>query len=173
VDTLLLTTLHPASPKLMLNVETDDYAVLERRDCGCPIGALGFSLHVHALRSFEKLSSEGMSFIGSDLIRLVEDTLPARFGGNATDYQFIEEESSAGLPKVCLVISPRVGTVDDARVIGSVLEALGQNSGAARMMAQLWRDGRTLCVVRAEPYVTAAAKILPLHINRERPSFKA
>ncbi|MGH7179869.1 MAG: hypothetical protein ACREJC_21010, partial [Tepidisphaeraceae bacterium] len=73
---LHLTTLHPATPKLMLNVETDDYAVLVRRDCGCPLGELGLSLHAHSLRSFEKLSSEGMSFIGSDLISLVEEILP-------------------------------------------------------------------------------------------------
>jgi len=35
------------------------------------------------------------------------------------------------------------------------------------MMADLWREGRTLRVVRGEPFVTGAAKILPLHILKK------
>jgi len=81
VDALLLTTLLPVAPKLMLNVETDDYAVLERRDCGCLVGAAGFGWHLRGIRSYEKLTSEGMSFLGDDLVTLVEHVLPGRFSG--------------------------------------------------------------------------------------------
>ncbi len=41
VGALHFTTLLPSSPKLMINVETDDYAVVEDRACGCLIGELG------------------------------------------------------------------------------------------------------------------------------------
>jgi hypothetical protein len=163
VQTIFLTTLHPTTPKIMLNVETDDYAVLEHRECGCPIGQEGYPLHIHSLRSIEKLSSEGMSFIGSDLLDLVEDVLPAGFGGSPTDYQFVEEEEG-GLPKVSLLISPRLGAIDEASVVEVVLEALASHSGGTQMMAEVWRGGSTLRVVRNEPNVTAGAKILPLHV---------
>ena len=35
------------------------------------------------------------------------------------------------------------------------------------MMAEIWRQGQTLRVVRKEPFSTGVAKILPLHRNRE------
>ena len=52
--------------------------------------ALGYTTHIHTIRSWEKLTSEGMTFCGHDLIRLIEEVLPARFGGRPTDYQFVE-----------------------------------------------------------------------------------
>ena len=76
----------------MINVESDDYGVLVKRDCGCPFGSLGFDQHLHGIRSYDKLTSEGMTFLGGELITLVEEILPARFGGHPTDYQFVEEE---------------------------------------------------------------------------------
>ena len=51
VGALLFTTLMPSAPKLMINVETDDYAVVEDRDCGCPIGELGYRRHLHGIRT--------------------------------------------------------------------------------------------------------------------------
>jgi hypothetical protein len=49
VGALLFTTLHPGSPKLTLNVEMDDYAVLTRRDCGCAAEELWFRQHLHTI----------------------------------------------------------------------------------------------------------------------------
>jgi hypothetical protein len=162
------TTLLRSSPKLMLNVESDDYGVLEERSCGCPFGELGLTRHLHGIRSYEKLTSEGNHFLGSDLIALVDEVLPARFGGAPTDYQLVEEEVD-GLPKVSVVIRPRVGDVDDNEVVSTVLASLGSEP-RNRLMAEVWRDGDTLSVVRREPYVTPAAKILPLHILGDRSS---
>ncbi len=90
---LLFTTLLPTSAKVLLNFESDDYGViLTERECGCPIGELGFERHLHTIRSYEKLTSEGMNFVGGDLLRLVEEVLPSRFGGGPPDYQLVEEE---------------------------------------------------------------------------------
>jgi len=69
-----------------------DYATLQPRSCGCIWDTIGFGEQLHTIRSYEKLTSEGMHFIGADLIQLVDDILPSRFGGDATDYQFVEEE---------------------------------------------------------------------------------
>jgi hypothetical protein len=163
VPALLYTTLRPTAPKLMLNVESDDYGTLEERDCGCLLGRLGFTTHVYDVRSYEKLTSEGMTFVGSDLIVLLDEVLPARFGGQPTDYQLVEEEVG-GVPKVGIVISPTVGAVDERAVVETVLAGLSTGPGYKAMMADVWRNGDTLHVVRREPYATGAGKVLPLHV---------
>lgn len=84
-------TLTLSARTLMLNVESGDYGELEERDCGCLLGRIGLSLHLHGVRSYEKLTSEGMTFLGPDLLRLTEEVLPTRFGGDPTDYQLVEE----------------------------------------------------------------------------------
>ncbi|MBZ5537312.1 MAG: hypothetical protein LAO31_15260 [Acidobacteriia bacterium] len=166
VDALLYTTLLPSCPKLLLNVESDDYGKVERRKCNCLWGDLGFEQHIENIRSYDKLTSEGMTFFGSELISLVEDVLPSRFGGHATDYQFLEEEED-GLPRVNIVVSPRAGAIDEERLILTILDRLGSSLVLKSMMAERWREGRTLRVIRREPFASGAAKILPLHILRK------
>jgi hypothetical protein len=163
VPALYYTTLLTCCPKLMLNVESDDYGILETRRCGCLLGDLGFHVHLSGIRSYDKLTSEGMTFLGSELISLVDEQLPSRFGGHPTDYQFVEEEDGA-LPRISLVISPRVGRVDEAQVVDAVMSVLRSYSWCKKVMADIWRESDTLRVVRREPYQTAAAKILPLHL---------
>jgi hypothetical protein len=161
-----LTSLHPSSPKVAINVESGDYGVLVERDCSCPLTALGFRQHVHSIRSYEKLTTEGMHFLGADLLGLLEETLPARFGGGPTDYQLVEEEED-GMTRLSLVVSPRVGQIEDTQLVASVLETLAGSAPGARMMAGAWRSAGTLRVVRREPYATGAAKIQTLHIARQ------
>jgi hypothetical protein len=165
VAALLFTTLLAGAPKVMLNVESDDYGVLEERACGCPLDACGLSLHLHTIRSYEKLTSEGMNFVGTQLLALVEQVLPGRFGGGPSDYQLVEEERD-GLPRVSILVSPRIGPVDEDAVVEAVLSSLGSGPPYTRMMANVWRGGGTLRVERREPLATGAAKVLPLHIVR-------
>jgi hypothetical protein len=162
VGALVYTTILPSSPKLMLNVESDDYGVLEDRSCGCAVGEAGFTKHLSGIRSYEKLTSGGVTFLGTELLRLVEEVLPGRFGGYPTDYQLAEEEEG-GLPRVNIVISPRVGDVDEETVLNTVYRALLSYPGGD-VMSERWQQGGMLRVVRREPYTTASAKILPLHI---------
>ena len=161
------TTLDPTTPKLLLNVESDDYGTLVRRRCGCLLDDVGYTLHLHSIRSWEKLTSEGMNFIGADVLRLVDEVLPTRFGGAATDYQFLEEEEG-GLPKVTLLVSPRVGPLDERSVCEAVLQFLGSAPGAGTDYGDRWREGQTLRVVRREPVATGASKVLALHSTRKK-----
>jgi hypothetical protein len=163
VGTFLFTNVHPASPKLFVNFECDDYGVLEERACGCALGELGLTTHLHTIRSHEKLTSEGMTYLGSDVIRLVEDVLPARFGGAASDYQLVEQEVD-GIPRVTIVVSPRLGEVDGDQVVATTLRELGSGPAYRAMMAAVLASAGTMSVVRREPYVTRAAKIPPLHL---------
>lgn len=167
VNANVYTTLLAACPKFMLNVESDDYGTLVRKQCGCGMGELGYDLHFHTIRSYEKLTSEGMNFLGSDLIRLVEEVLPKRFGGYPTDYQFLETEEK-GLPKVNLVISPRVGRIAEDAVVAAVIDSLNTFPGSSDDYAERWREANTLRVLRQEPSSTGASKVLALHVDKPR-----
>jgi hypothetical protein len=167
VKALTYTSLMPSASKLMLNVESGDYGVVEERDCGCLWATLGFTTHVHHVRSFEKLTSEGVMFMGSMLYELLEETLPARFGGSPTDYQLAEEEED-GVTHVRLVVSPRVGQVDEDALLEAFFDKVGF-ADWSRRMADTWRHSGTLTIQRREPYATRVGKILPLHVLGQLP----
>ncbi len=97
-------------------------------------------------------------------MRLIEEVLPRAFGGRPTDYQLSEEEEG-GFTKVSILISPRVGPVNEGDVIRETVSFLGRFPGGD-IMSDQWVQGGTLRVVRREPYTTASAKILPLHIHK-------
>jgi hypothetical protein len=163
IDALYLTTLLASTPKIMLNLESGDYAVLTRRRCGCLLEELGLDLHLHTIRSYEKLTTGGMHFMGSRFLELVEEVLPRAHGGHPTDYQFVEEERGT-LTSVTIRVSPRVGRVDEAAVVRSALVFLGSQSRGERGMAANWRQGNTLTVSRCDPLVTPTGKIPALWI---------
>jgi hypothetical protein len=165
VPALFLTTLLRSTPTVMLNVEVGDYATMTPRECGCAWQALGFTQHLHDIGSYEKLTAEGMHFLGSDLVDLLESVLPAEFGGGPTDYQLIEGESN-GTVTVTLAVSPRIGPVDEARVADRLLDGLARGGAAGRMMAARWREAGTIRVARVEPRATRAGKVLALHVDR-------
>ncbi len=161
VDALLFTALRPACPKVLLNTEIGDYGVLETRRCGCVFDDFGYTRHVHTIRSFDKLTGEGMTFVGADLFNLMEAVLPQRFGGAAGDYQLVEEQDAEGLARYALLVSPEVGTVDDSEVIAVFLDGLAAKRKHYRYMATAWRDASLLRVERQRPIVTGRGKVFP------------
>ncbi len=157
---LLMTGLRSACPKIMLNTEIGDYGVLETRRCDCLLGELGYDRHIHSIRSFDKFSGEGVTFIGADLQLLLEKSLPGRFGGNVGDYQLLEEQDTRGLPRYTLVVDPRVGPLDEEALCRTVLEELGRINGTYRLMVQVWKQADFLRVSRRSPVQTGRGKIL-------------
>jgi hypothetical protein len=164
VDAFCFTSLLPTTPKLMLNVELDDYGVIETRSCGCPLESYGYSEHIREIRSFRKLTGEGVTLVGSEMISILEEVLPRRFGGSPLDYQLVEEEDERGFTKLSLVVSPRVEIADESAVIETVLNALGPNGVADSLTGATWRQAGTLRVKRMEPIRTARGKLMPLHL---------
>jgi hypothetical protein len=165
VPALCLTTIHHTVRATAINLVTDDFAVVEERECGCELGSLGLRTHLHGIRSFEKLTGEGVSFLGESLIELVERVLPARYGGALTDYQFVERESN-GITRLALRASSRVGPLDPSAVVETVLGHLDATDGRAQVMASLWRAADTIELVREDPELTRNGKVLPLAISR-------
>jgi hypothetical protein len=168
VDAFYLTTLLPTAPKLMINVEIDDFGVVERRRCGCPLDALGLDVHLRQIHSLGKLTGEGMTLVGAEAVRILEDVLPARFGGTPLDYQLAEEEAANGLTRVVLIVSPRVGPLDDAAIREAFLAAMGETGPGARLARATWAQASSLQVRRELPRPTAQGKLLPLYVHRSR-----
>lgn len=166
IDALYLTTLHTASPKIMLNVDSGDYGVLTSRRCGCPLERIGWDTHLHSIRNYEKSTAGGMHFLGREILTLVEEVLPSRHGGSIGDYQ-LEEEEEGALTRVTIAIAPGVGRVEEGRVKQTVLEFLGSSNAGGKLMARLWREGEVLRVVRREPYYTPSGKVPPLRTVRK------
>ncbi len=163
LSALLVTSLLPGSPKLALNVQLGDYGLLEERSCSCPLGAVGLRRHIRQIGSFDKLTSGGVHFLGSELHRLVEVVLPGRFGGSPIDFQLVDEARDTA--RLTLRISPQLGPVDSERARNCVYETLSQVPGGA-LMVEMWQHADTLQVARAAPLRTAAGKILALHVAR-------
>jgi hypothetical protein len=161
VDALLLTGVRPACPKVLLNAEIGDYAVMESKRCGCLFDEVGFFTHLHTIRSFEKLTGIGMTILGGDLFRVLEECLPRRFGGTVTDYQLLEEQEADGSPRYTLLVSPDVGALEETRVVATFLDELGALRHHYRFMTNLWREAGIVRVQRRRPLATARGKVLP------------
>ena len=176
VEAFNFTTLLPSAPKLFLNVESDDYGTLEERSCGCALEANGFVHHLRGIRSFSKLTGEGGTLIGSEMIRILEEVLPVQFGGSSLDYQLMEEEEADGFTRLSLLVHPRLVIEDEQAIIEAVHTALehknagpGRGGLAAEMTRNIWRQAKTLRVKRIPPKVTGHGKMMPLHVERNRP----
>ena len=94
---LLISTLSPSAPVIGLNAQMGDMALVEERpsDC-CALGELGLTTHLSNVRSFDKLTGEGVSVARSDMLRILEVDLPRQFGGTSVDYQLAEEAGAMG-----------------------------------------------------------------------------
>ncbi|HEU0303951.1 MAG TPA: hypothetical protein VFR32_05160 [Gaiellaceae bacterium] len=157
-DALLVTTLVPTSPFLLLNVSMGDRAVLEERPCGCAAERRGWTTHLREIRSFEKLTGAGVTFLGSDVVRVLEEDLPARFGGVPTDYQLVEGADEHGLPRVSLIVHPRLGPLDERRVAEELMAALSPGDGGEHLMGVVWRQAGILSVERRSPVIGRSGK---------------
>lgn len=163
---LLVTSLRPTARLILLNVSTGDIAEMTRRACGCPLEQLGWKTHLHTIRSFEKLTAGGMTFLGTNVVRVLEEVLPARFGGSALDYQLIEEEAADGRPRLRLIVSSTVAAVDTRAVADAFLAAIGSGSGVERVMELVWRDADFLQVEHGAIRTTPGGKVLHVHSDR-------
>lgn len=173
VESFHFTTLLPTAPKLLLNVEIDDYGVVEERSCGCPFEDLGLYRHMRRIRSFSKLTGEGVTLVGNDMVRILEEVLPARFGGSALDYQLLEEEDGLGFTRLSVVVSPTVEIENETDVIDLVLEELARGEADAGISGAIWSQAGTLRVRRMEPAWTPRGKLLPLQLGVARASHAA
>jgi hypothetical protein len=165
-EALLVTSIRPTAPLILLNVSLGDQAELEKRDCGCPLDKLGWKNHLHSVRSFEKLTSSGMTFLDSDIMHVLEEVLPSRIGGTPLDYQLVEDETEGGNPRILLLVNPDLGPVNTEDVLHTFLQAIGKGSGAEKVMSLQWKSSGMISVQRERPRTTKTGKIF--HVLRSK-----
>jgi hypothetical protein len=66
--------------------------------------------------------------------------------------------------RLLLVVSPRVGPVDESRLLERFISELGRSGWLEAAHADVWRRAGTVTVRRQWPVATPAGKILPFHL---------
>lgn len=156
---LHVTSLSPHAPKVLINASLGDHAMLDTYACGCPLEGLGWRTHVRTIRSAEKLTAAGSNLLDVDIVQILEEILPAAFGGTGLDYQLVDDQSEDGRARVRLVVSPSVGAVDPAQVSRVFRDAVASAGGAEHIMMRIWESDQTLRVERRAPYPTHNGKV--------------
>jgi len=170
LDSYLFTSLLYESPKFLLNVGMGDFGDLSSEACNCGFGELGFDTSLSNIRSYEKLTGEGVTFVDTDFVRIIEKDLPETFGGKSTDYQLIEEEDSKGFTHLHLLVSPRVGKVNEGEMLNRFLALLQRGEASPESWAQsgteMWRQSSMVRIRRDFPVCTRSGKILPFQLGK-------
>jgi hypothetical protein len=154
----LFTSLLDVMPKVMINASLGDSGIAERRECGCPLGRLGFTTHLRRVHSVRRVTCEGMTVAAAELSRIIDDVLRPRFGGSTLDYQWVEAEGPIGYSHLRLRVAPSLGALDQQALVADVLSEVSRTSGVA---ASVWRQAGTIVVERRQPRTTLSAKTLP------------
>jgi hypothetical protein len=166
MDALCFTSLRPGAPKILLNVESDDHGLVERATCGCPFAAIGYTRIVRDVQSERKLTGEGVTLAGSEMLRVLEESLPRRYGGTPLDYQLLEEEGEQGLTRLVLLVDPALGPIAPEELIAVVFDHLRQRGGGAELAAAVWNQAGSLHVRRTRPIWSSGGKLSPLRSAR-------
>jgi hypothetical protein len=158
----MFTNLLPFAARFLINAEMDDAGTLETADCDCEYSRAGMNLQIRNIYSYGKLTGQGITLMGSDVVRILETALPQRFGGRPGDYQLVEYDG-ARQAQLELRISPRAGAGSPAEVRDFLLRELRGCYGGS-LAARIWTHSGGLVAVLAEPFATGNGKVLPLHL---------
>jgi len=163
VDSLLFTSLLPTAATVLINVEMDDAGTLGDARCDCSLSALGLTRQISNIFSYGKLTGQGMTLIGGDLLNILENILPGRFGGSPTDYQIVEREGEQQT-EIELRVHPSATEASEDSVKEFFLSELTNVYGGS-LSRRNWVQTNGLRVVFAEPYRTRnEGKTHPLHL---------
>ncbi len=159
VGMFFLTTLLGSGPRILINAATDDFGILEERECGCPLGDLGLHQHLRQIKSVGKLTGRGITLVASDIVHIIEDVLPGRFGGSPQDYQLVEEEDDAGATHLHLLVSPAISLSDESEPARVLLDSLSRGTPGASLQSAMLRSAHAVRVRRQQPKASARGKL--------------
>jgi hypothetical protein len=140
----------------------DDAGILEQGACDCTFSRAGFTTRIRDVFSYGKLTGQGVTLVGTDILRVLEEVLPARFGGGPLDYQLVEEDAPHQA-RILLRVSRRVSLPSPEAVRDCFLSELRRFQGGTGAL-RIWRSTGALEVVHEDPLVTRTGKVLPLHL---------
>ncbi len=162
IDSLMFTSLLPFAATILVNVEMDDSGVLGPATCDCSLSAMGFNQQVSNIFSYGKLTGQGMTLLGGDVLNILERALPERFGGTPTDYQLVEREGEQQT-EIELRVNPRLGALSEEEVKSYFLSQVAGFTGGA-ISRWTWLQTEGVQVALAEPYMSGNRKVQPLHL---------
>jgi hypothetical protein len=157
VDSFLFTTLLENTGKILINTDLGDFGILSSQPCGCLFGQLNMNLRVCNVRSYDKLTCEGMTLLGSQLDDTVGEVIEDA-GGSPDDYQFWETQDDSGLAKLVVAVSPRLGQLNETSFTNAILDKL--RSKNITITSQIWQQAKVLRLVRQQPEMTKGFKLL-------------
>ena len=156
VDAFCLTSLALIAPRVLVNVENDDYGEVRRGvPCDCALGRLGLTTRLSHIRGISKVVAAGVTLEGHVFDEIAERLLPKALGGGPGDYQFVEVDEAEGTTMV-LRIHPDVPGIDDAAALGAVRQALATTDNGL-LASAVWGSFR---IERRPPSITPAGKLL-------------
>ncbi len=165
VNSFLFTTLSVNTGKVLLNVEIGDFGYLEHRHCNCLFGNLGMDVHISNVLSYDKLTSEGMTLLGSEFDEMVCE-LVVKAGGTPDDYQFWEIQDINDHSRLIIAISPDIENFNEKEFSDTLLRRLYKKNKGTKITASIWHQAGTFKVIRAYPEVTKGFKKLQI-INKQ------
>lgn len=164
INSFLFTSLLSTTGKVLFNTEIGDFGRLKVKPCSCLFGKLGMNVHVYAVRSYDKLTGEGMTLLGSELDDIIAELIE-NAGGCPDDYQFWESYDENGLYSLIIAISPNVSNLNEDNFKKAILERLRSRNSATAITSELWKQADTLQIVRAYPEMSKGFKKLQI-INK-------
>lgn len=78
---------------------------------------------------FRKAYDEGMNYFTTDIVELLENTIPSEFGVGSGDYQLIEEEDTSGQTRLTLLVHPNVSGLNEETLLFRLRQNLAEGSG--------------------------------------------
>ena len=163
IQSLFFTTLLPSAPLFLVNYELGDEGEIEPATCNCRFSQLGFNTVISGIRSYTKMKAHGITHAVADVVRVVEDLLPAHFGGSAADFQLAEQEID-GRTVVILRANPRIGAVCAREVETFFLDEVRKLFGGS-LTVRTWTHAGAFKVLAEAPLAGATGKIMPVHLQ--------
>ncbi len=122
IQSLLFTALTLHSGKVLLNTDLGDFGEVTAKSCSCVFGELGLNVHLSTVRSYEKLTVEGMTVLTAELDSLIGAEIE-KVGGRPDSYQFWKTQDQTGLSRLIIAVSPGVA-LDGERFIDGIFDRL-------------------------------------------------
>jgi superfamily I DNA and/or RNA helicase len=113
---------------------------------------------VSEVRSYDKLTCEGMTLLGSHIEDAVGEVVEEA-GGCPDDFQFWETHDKIGLAKLIIAVNPRLA-INEEKFIAEIMDKL--NRKKLNITSQIWEQAKVLQLVRAYPKMSKGFKLLPI-----------
>ena len=162
VNSLHLTGLLPFHPRFLINVEIGDTGIIEPATCDCTYSRIGYVQQVREIAAISKICGQGSTLYARDIVQVLEEGLPARFGGRPGDYQLIEVEGVAQTD-LELRVHPRLAIASPQAVLESFLAQCRNTYGGA-LAVRLWTESRGIRVETKSPVLASSGKFRALRL---------